>query len=112
MDNHVQLRKFIHDFGLMRTDGVVIFPARITYHMNAHEKTRYTEVQVLLGDRLDTIYLLNPDLPFEDLPDTFMTSVSIFKYLEGDHLTVAAKDEPGVFVKIYPMVVKETTTGD
>lgn len=105
MRNHEALKAFIKDFKLMRNDGIVVFPARVQFHVSEHTKLRYTEVQILLGDNLDTIYLINPDLPFESLPDTFMSEASIYKYVEHDHLNIASKNESGIYTKLFPVVV-------
>jgi hypothetical protein len=104
MHNHNALLQFVRDFQIMRDDGVVVFPGRVQYHVGTHSKTRYSEVQILLGNGLDTIYLTNPDLAFEDLPDTFVSNTSTYHYTEKNHLTIGTKNEPGVFVKIYPIL--------
>ncbi len=105
MSNGDVIKKFIGDFNLMQPDGVVGFAAKIKFHINGHTKTRYTEVQILVGDKLNTIYLISPDLPFEDLPDTFMAKASTYKYTPKDHLAVISRDEPENFVEIYPVIV-------
>lgn len=107
MRNHEALKAFITDFKLMRNDGIVVFPARIQFHISEHTKSRYTEVQILLGDNLDTIYLINPDLPFEDLPDTFMSEASTYKYVPHDHLLIGSRKDPGVYTRIFPVVLEE-----
>lgn len=105
MSNGVVIQKFVSDFKLRQPDGVVGFAARIKFHINGHVKTRFSQVQILLGDKLNTIYLISPDLPFEDLPDTFMARASTYKYKPNDHLSVISKEEPENFVEIYPVVV-------
>ncbi|RYG37468.1 MAG: hypothetical protein EOO01_30180 [Chitinophagaceae bacterium] len=105
MSNGAVIQKFIEDFNLKQPDGVIGFAAKIKFHMNGHTKTRYTEVQILVGDKLNTIYLINPDLPFEDLPDTFMAKASTYKYTTKDHLSVVSRDQPDNFVEIFPVTV-------
>ncbi|MBS1763235.1 MAG: hypothetical protein JSR00_10200, partial [Bacteroidetes bacterium] len=55
-------------------------------------------------DHLNAIYLINPDLPFEDLPDTFMDKASQYVF-EGDHLKVLSKEDKNFTVDIYPVVI-------
>ena len=107
MKNHVAIMHFISDFKLVHPGGTVSFPARVLFHISEHTKIRYTEVNMMNRQKEVTIHLINPDLPFEDLPDTFMSEVSTFKYVENYHLTIASRSEPGVFVKIYPVVIDE-----
>lgn len=105
MDNNTSIHDFINKFHLQQPDGIVGFAAKVIFTHNEITKTRYTEVQILLGDNLDTIYLINPDLPFEDLPDTFMDKASIFIFDGSDHLKVKSKEQSNFFVDIFPVIV-------
>jgi hypothetical protein len=105
MINKAALDTFIEDFQLRSPAGVIGFAAKVKYHMNGHTKTRYTEVQVLKGNDLNTIYFINPDLPFEDLPDTFMIQASTFKYVPGERLEIFSKEGVEDYVEIMPVVV-------
>lgn len=107
MLNLQAIDKFIEDFNLKKPDGVIGFAAKIKFHLNGHTKTRYTEVQILKGDDLNAIYLINPDLPFEDLPDTFMLKASTFEYVEKDRLEIFSKENTQDFVEIIPVVPKD-----
>ena len=105
MLNQQAIDRFIEDFNLMQPEGVIGFAAKVKFHLNGHTKTRYTEVQILKGNDLYTIYLINPDLPFEDLPDTFMLKASTFGYVPNDRLEIFSKENTRDFVEIIPVVV-------
>jgi hypothetical protein len=106
MSNTTAIHQFIADFQLKQPLGVIGFAAKIKFHLNGITKTRYTEVHILTGDNLNTIYLINPDLPFEDLPDTFMAKASTFKYIAGERLEIHAKEVMD-YVEIIPVIVSE-----
>ncbi len=97
---------FITDFKLKQPDGIIGFAARVKFHKNGLIKIRYTEVQVLKGNDLNTIYLINSDLPFEDLPDTFMLQDYTFEYIFNDRLEARSKQNPEYFVEIMPVIVE------
>lgn len=107
MSNSTSIHNFITQFHLLQPDGVIMFAGKVKYHNKELTKTRYTEVQILLGDNLNTIYLINPDLPFEDFPDTFMDKASTFIFEEGsDHLKILSKEDGGISVEIFPVVIE------
>ena len=107
MSNSTSLHRFVNQFRLLQPDGVIMFAGKVKYNNNEITKTRYTEVQILLGDNLNTIYLINPDLPFEDFPDTFMDKASTFVFENGsDHLKILSKEDSGISVEIYPVVIE------
>ena len=85
MDNSTSIHDFINQFNLLQPDGIVGFAAKVIFTHNEIIKTRYTEVQILLGQNLNTLYLINPDLPFEDFPDTFMDKASVFIFDGSNH---------------------------
>ncbi|MEJ7625707.1 MAG: hypothetical protein WKF35_02500 [Ferruginibacter sp.] len=105
MSSEEEINSFIKDFNLRQSDGVIGFAARIIFHLNGYTKERYTEVQVLKGNDLNAIYLINPDLPFEDLPDTFLLSASSFEYIPNDRLEIYSKENMDNYVEIFPVVV-------
>ena len=105
MDNGIPILNFINKYNLLKPDGVVGFAAKVIFKHDGITKTRYTEVQILLGDNLNTIYLINPDLPFEDLPDTFMDKASVFIYDNSNHLKIHSKEDSNFIVEIYPVVI-------
>lgn len=104
MSNNSSIHKFVDYFNLLKPDGVTGFAAKVVFNKDNIEKERYTEVQILLGDHLNAIYLINPDLPFEDLPDTFMDKASQYVF-KGDHLKVLSKEDKNFTVDIYPVVI-------
>ncbi|MEO5966704.1 MAG: hypothetical protein ABIP69_00465 [Ferruginibacter sp.] len=106
MSNSNTIHEFIKQFNLLKPDGIVGFAAKVVFTHNEIVKTRYTEVQILLGQNLNTIYLINPDLPFEDFPDTFMDKASTFIFDASDHLKIVSKQESDFFVEIYPVIVE------
>ncbi len=106
MPNLKAIDRFIEEFQLRQPEGTVGFAAKVKFHINGHTKTRYTEVQILKGQELDTIYLINPDLPFEDLPDTFMSQASEYRYIPKQKLEIHSLDGEE-FVEIFPVIVKE-----
>ncbi len=106
MLNNEAIDRFIEDFNFRKPEGIIGFAARVKFHLNGHVKTRYTEVQILKGNDLNAIYLINPDLPFEDLPDTFVLQESTFEYIENDRLEIYSNTHPGNHVKIIPVVVE------
>lgn len=105
MDNSTSIHDFINKFQLLQPDGIVGFAAKVIFNHKEITKTRYTEIQILLGDNLNTIYLINPDLPFEDFPDTFMNKASTFIFDGSDHLKILSKEDPGISVEIYPVII-------
>jgi len=107
MLNEEALDKFIEDFRLRQPDGIIGFAAQIKFHLNGYIKTRYTEVQILKGNDLNAIYLINPDLPFEDLPDTFMLQASTFEYIANDRLEIYSKERPLNYVEVIPVTVSD-----
>ena len=106
MDNGTSIHDFISKFHLQQPDGIVGFAAKIIFIHKEITKTRYSEVQILLGQNLNTIYFINPDLPFEDLPDTFMDKASVFIFDGSDHLKIVSKEESDFFVEIYPVLIE------
>ncbi len=107
MFNEVAINQFIQDFKLRQPDGVIGFAAKVLFHINGHTKIRYTEVQILKGQELNAIYLIAPDLPFEDLPDTFILKDFNFEYVEGHRLEVTSKKEKQNVIEIIPVVISE-----
>lgn len=107
MLNEEAIDMFIEDFNLRQPDGVIGFAAKIKFHLNGHTKTRYTEVQILKSNELNAIYLINPDLPFEDLPDTFMLKASTFEYVSKDRLEIFSKENTQDYVEIIPVVLTD-----
>jgi hypothetical protein len=107
MLNEQAIDRFIEDFNLKQPEGVIGFAAKIKFHLNGHTKTRYTEVQILKSNDLNAIYLINPDLPFEDLPDTFMLKASTFEYVPKDRLEIISKENSNDYVEIIPVIVAD-----
>jgi hypothetical protein len=107
MINEQAIDRFIDDFSLKQPDGVIGFAAKVKFHLNGHTKTRYTEVQILKSNDLYTVYLINPDLPFEDLPDVFMLKASTFEYIPDDRLEIYTKGNTQDYVEIIPVVVSD-----
>jgi len=105
MSSEDEINSFIKDFNLRQPDGVIGFAAKIIFHLNGYTKVRYTEVQVLKGNDLNAIYLINPDLPFEDLPDTFLLAASSFEYIPNDRLEIYSKENMDNYIEIFPVVV-------
>lgn len=62
-------------------------------------------MQVIKSNNLNAVYFINPDLPFEDLPDTFMIKASIFEYIPNEKLVIFAKENAREYVEIIPVIV-------
>lgn len=107
MFNEQAIDQFIQDFKLRQPDGVIGFAAKILFHIHGHTKIRYTEVQILKGQDLNAIYLIAPDLPFEDLPDTFILKEFTFEYIENHRLEITSKKDKQNCIEIIPVVVSE-----
>ena len=107
MFNEHAIDQFITDFKLKQPDGVIGFAAKIIFHINGYTKERYTEVQILKGQDLNAIYLIAPDLPFEDLPDTFILKEFTFEYVPGHRLEITPKKERQNCIEIIPVVISE-----
>jgi len=107
MFNEQAIDQFILDFKLKQPDGVIGFAAKVLFHINGNTKTRYTEVQILKGQDLNAIYLIAPDLPFEDLPDTFILKEFLFEYVSGHRLEITSKKNKQDCIEIIPVTVGE-----
>ncbi|HMJ48767.1 MAG TPA: hypothetical protein VK498_15655 [Ferruginibacter sp.] len=98
------IKKFIEDFKLRQSNGVVVFPAKINFNINGHTKQRYSEIQIVTSASLDTVYLLNKDLKFEALPDVLKASTETFKYIDHKYLLIKTNNS-GNFIEVYPMLI-------
>ena len=105
MTTNKAIKNFIEDFHLRQPNGVVVFPAKINFNLNGHIKQRYSEVHIVTSANLDTVYLLNKDLKFEELPDVLKASTETFKYVDNKYLLIKTKDS-GNFIEVYPLLVE------
>lgn len=107
MFNEQAIDHFIQDFKLKQPDGVIGFAAKVLFHIHGHTKVRYTEVQILKGQDLNAVYLIAPDLPFEDLPDTFILKDFLIEYVEGHRLEITSKKDKQCCIEVIPVVISE-----
>lgn len=89
------LVKFVHDFDLQRSNGVICFDAVILYTTLNKQVQVPSEVHIihLNHTALDVVYLLEPDLPKLGIPDKLDDVRSIqyrsneFLYIKGSSPT-------------------------
>ena|ERR1700722_20671573 len=105
MDSHSRLNiiNFIKEFGLKKPDGITSFDAVVTFRRQGYRKTIGTEVQIITSANLEAVYLINPEISKEGLPDTFRSGNEIFMYIQHECLYIKnEKDASAYDIMIFP----------
>jgi hypothetical protein len=87
------LTKFINEFGLKKANGTTVFPAIIHYRSNDYTQLFESEVQIITGNDLFTVYIMNTDTSYRYIPDMFEAKNTSMTFRKGEHLGITGNDD-------------------